>query len=130
MREHVRQPKSFRRAFSKAQKIISSSKKTADLVALASDKLNAQGARIMRMKDDLESLFRMLLAWTKGEYKKVPLQTVMLAVAAVIYFINPFDAIHDYLPGAGYLDDASVLAFVMKSLQSDLEEFLIWEKHS
>jgi len=130
MQDDIRQTKSFRNAFIKAQEAISSSKQMAELIAKASVKINVQGSRIKRMRGDLESLFRFILAWTKGDYKKVPIQTIILAVAAVVYFLNPFDAIHDYLPGAGYIDDASVLAFVMKSLQNDLKEFLIWEKHS
>jgi uncharacterized membrane protein YkvA (DUF1232 family) len=38
----------------------------------------------------------------------------LMAVAALLYFISPFDAITDFIPGVGYVDDAAVLtAFVM-----------------
>ena len=68
--------------------------------------------------------------WAKGDYRKVPLKTIVLAVSAIVYFLNPFDLVHDYLPTVGYLDDATIIMFVVKSIKTDLEEFLVWEKHS
>jgi hypothetical protein len=35
-----------------------------------------------------------------------------LAAGALLYFVNPFDAIPDALPGIGYLDDFAVLTLV------------------
>ena len=36
---------------------------------------------------------------------KTPLQVKLIAIAALIYLINPFDAIPDVLPGIGFADD-------------------------
>ncbi len=41
----------------------------------------------------------------------------LLASAALLYFIAPFDAIADYIPGIGYVDDAAVLTALVMSLR-------------
>ena len=53
----------------------------------------------------------------------MPWSTVLLGTGAVIYFVNPFDAIPDILPAAGLLDDASVIGFVLASAKNDIEKF-------
>jgi uncharacterized membrane protein YkvA (DUF1232 family) len=45
---------------------------------------------------------------------RVPHRYKLLAVATLLYFISPFDAIPDWIPGAGYIDDVGALtAFVV-----------------
>lgn len=73
------------------------------------------------------ALFRLIRAWVKGEYQ-VPWRTIVLAIAAIIYLVNPFDAIPDFIPVFGYVDDAAVIAFVINSIRGDLDEFLEWER--
>ena len=41
---------------------------------------------------------------------RVPPRYKVLGVAALLYLLNPFDLIPDFLPGVGYLDDAAALA--------------------
>jgi len=74
------------------------------------------------------ALFRLVRAWATGRYKSVPLKTVILAIASIIYFVNPFDVIPDFLPGIGYLDDAGVIAWTLKSIYDDLLKFKLWEE--
>jgi uncharacterized membrane protein YkvA (DUF1232 family) len=40
----------------------------------------------------------------------IPARYKVLGIAALLYLINPFDAIPDVLPGVGYVDDAAVIA--------------------
>jgi len=44
----------------------------------------------------------------------------------LMYFLSPFDAVPDWIPGIGMLDDIAVLAWVMKSLESELNAFRAW----
>ena len=41
---------------------------------------------------------------------RVPPRYKVLGLAALLYLLNPFDVIPDFLPGVGYLDDAAALA--------------------
>jgi len=40
----------------------------------------------------------------------IPKKYKILGIATLLYLLNPFDAIPDVIPGAGYLDDAAALA--------------------
>lgn len=44
--------------------------------------------------------------------KGIPMRQKMLALGAILYFVNPIDLIPDAIPVAGYLDDFGVLAIV------------------
>jgi uncharacterized membrane protein YkvA (DUF1232 family) len=46
-------------------------------------------------------------------YTQVPWRTIALISAAIIYFINPFDAVPDILPVIGIADDAILFATVL-----------------
>lgn len=56
------------------------------------------------------------------------MQTILWAIAAIIYFVNPFDVIPDFIPVVGYVDDSTVIAFVINSIRKDLDDFLKWER--
>ncbi len=80
------------------------------------------------LTDKFQAIIRLVRAYVNRQYRVVPWQTVILAVAALLYFINPFDAIADFLPLVGFFDDAAVLTAVLASINHDLNEFLDWEK--
>lgn len=50
----------------------------------------------------------------------------MAIVAGLIYFVSPLDAIPDFIPGLGLVDDLAVLAWVMKTWGGELEAFRTW----
>ncbi|RXK87785.1 DUF1232 domain-containing protein [Chlorobaculum sp. 24CR] len=80
------------------------------------------------LTDKFQVLVRLVRAYVNRQYRIVPWQTVILAVAALIYFVNPLDAIADFLPLVGFFDDAAVFTAVLASINHDLNEFLEWEK--
>ena len=43
-----------------------------------------------------------------------------IVVAALLYFISPIDAMPDFVPIVGYLDDLGVIVAVLKFLGSEL----------
>ncbi len=56
-------------------------------------------------------------------YTKLPWRTITILALALLYFLNPFDLIPDYIPGVGYIDDALTVAAIFKSLQVDLSKY-------
>ena len=48
-------------------------------------------------------------------------------VVAIIYFVVPIDLMPDWIPLAGFVDDAAVLVFVIAQIKSDLDKYLKWE---
>lgn len=79
------------------------------------------------LRGQLTLLWRMVRSWQKGAYKQAPKGVLISAVAALIYFIAPIDALPDFILGTGFLDDAAVFAFVIRSISGDLKKFADWE---
>ena len=73
------------------------------------------------------ALLRLLQAYLHGEYTRIPWASVVSATAAVLYFVMPIDLIPDFIPVGGFVDDASVIAFVAAQIREDLDRFLQWE---
>lgn len=46
-----------------------------------------------------------------------------VVVAAVLYFITPIDAMPDFAPIIGFLDDFGVIAWTIKFLGSEIKEY-------
>lgn len=46
-----------------------------------------------------------------------------VVVAAIIYFITPVDAIPDFAPFLGYLDDIGVIAWTIKFLGEEIRSY-------
>ena len=67
--------------------------------------------------------FGMVKDYFTGAYRKLPLWSVASVAAALGYFIAPTDALPDFIPVLGYLDDAAVLAAVMAGIREDLKKY-------
>jgi uncharacterized membrane protein YkvA (DUF1232 family) len=51
-----------------------------------------------------------------------------LVVAGLLYFVWPVDLVPDAILMFGWLDDVTLLAFIIRSIKLDLEAFQVWEK--
>lgn len=80
-----------------------------------------------RFSGDFRVLLRLLKAWMEGRYDRIPWKSCLAALGALVYLVNPFDAVPDFIPFYGALDDAVVFGFVLKTLRRDLAEFRDWE---
>ncbi|MGO3182420.1 MAG: YkvA family protein [Aequorivita sp.] len=60
-------------------------------------------------------------------YKEIPWFTIATVVFALLYVLNPFDLIPDFIPGIGYVDDVSVLGIGVGWIQTDLHKYLDWK---
>ena len=123
----TQQPRGFAQAQNQAESAARDKKKTKQLLHDALNKAYRNRAQLKSVWEDLMAVCRMLKAWSKGDYQSVPWKTIVLSLATIIYFLNPFDVAPDFIPGIGYLDDAVVLGFVVNSIKKELDKFLRWE---
>src|SRR5690606_1749948 len=79
-------------------------------------------------KAQIEVVFRMLKAYYTKEYRGVATRTLGLLVLGVLYFVLPGDFIPDFIPVVGHSDDLTVIMAIFKSLNTDIEKFLEWER--
>jgi uncharacterized membrane protein YkvA (DUF1232 family) len=102
-------------------------KKTEKLLKDAEAKARNDSGPLSGRLQDLATLLRLVRAYYRKEYRDVPWETIALAIGAIAYFVTPTDLIPDFIPVAGYLDDAAVIGFVIASIANDLHAFREWE---
>ncbi|MCO6045581.1 YkvA family protein [Aeoliella sp. ICT_H6.2] len=77
---------------------------------------------------ELQLLLAMLRHYVQGSYRQIPFGTIAAVGAAVLYFASPVDAIPDFIPGLGYIDDAAVVMTCLQLVRGDLETYRQWLK--
>ena len=97
------------------------------LARRAQARLTHPRSRLGSLRDDVPGLIRLVRAYASGEYRRLPWKSTMLVVGALVYFVMPLDLIPDILIGTGFLDDAVVVAYVLKAIRDDLAHFADWE---
>ena len=68
----------------------------------------------------------MIKSYINGEYKEIPVGTLVAVVGAIVYWVSPVDVIPDVIPGVGYVDDALVVAYCLKAIKTDLDDYKKW----
>lgn len=124
----MKTPAGFKSAVKKARGYVEHGNRLAGLMANATTKAERQQGRIRSFFLDVYTLIRLVRAWARGSYRRLPLRTILWSVAALLYFVDPFDLIPDAIPFFGYLDDAAVVGFVIKAISTDLAKFVEWEQ--
>jgi uncharacterized membrane protein YkvA (DUF1232 family) len=77
--------------------------------------------------NQISTLMRLVRAYYKGEYKKIPSGAIMRIVGGLIYFVWVLDVIPDFIPILGIADDVAVIVWIYNGLSLELEEFEAWE---
>jgi uncharacterized membrane protein YkvA (DUF1232 family) len=75
----------------------------------------------------LQTMLRLVRAHQRGEYEQTPADALLWIVAALNYLIDPFDLIPDKTPFLGFVDDATVVEFVVDKTRQTLDDFMTWE---
>jgi len=78
----------------------------------------------------LQTMLRLVRAHERGEYRQVSNDALLWIVAALNYLVDPFDLIPDKTPFLGFVDDATVVEFVVAKTQQTLDDFMTWETMS
>ncbi len=127
----AREKKHFDRFKKKAAGIVNDSESLKNLLVKLKAKLDdSEKDDSLREKlvEYLKLVSRMVTNTMSGTYKGMPWQTLVMIVAGLLYFIAPIDALPDFIPVAGLLDDATILIWLGKCFREDLENYKTWEQ--
>lgn len=86
--------------------------------------------KIGHRASDVAVMLSMIRAYVKKQYTEVPVATILLAVAALIYVVNPFDLVPDFVIGMGQLDDAAALVLILQLIHVDLGKYKKWQEEN
>ena len=95
-------------------------RKQAEYIVRNFPKKFATLSRRLRFAADILALFRYMTDPDVHWAKKA------LVVGALFYFVVPVDAIPDFAPVVGYLDDMGVIALVVRYLGKQLKGYYSW----
>jgi uncharacterized membrane protein YkvA (DUF1232 family) len=102
------------------------------LQALLSDadrkQANTSGEKFREMRAQIGIAIALIKAWVSGDYRQVSNKTIVILVAALLYFVMPLDVVPDFLFGLGLLDDAAVLVYAFSQLQTEIAAFQVWRQ--
>jgi uncharacterized membrane protein YkvA (DUF1232 family) len=76
-----------------------------------------------------KSMFSLIRDYWNGNYREVPWKTIAAVVGALLYVLMPLDLIPDFIPVAGFLDDAGVIAACLALVSDDLVNYEKWKLH-
>ena len=80
-----------------------------------------------RIVRDFKLLVSLIKDYWTGKYRKIPFKSVAAVILALLYVINPFDLIPDYILGLGQIDDALILFFCLYFIEKDLHRYMEWK---
>jgi len=82
---------------------------------------------LYRLLVNFKLIIPLIKDYFTGRYRKIPLLSIIGILSTILYVVNPFDIIPDYLIGIGQIDDAAVLALCLFLLEKDLAEYRKWK---
>ncbi|MEP2026091.1 MAG: YkvA family protein [Reichenbachiella sp.] len=121
----------FKKYQNKATEVLKDNKRVQSLLGSTREKLTEVLENNDRLKDFSDKVYvmiRMVKAQIAGDYREFPWRTLAMMVGALIYFVTPLDLIPDVIPILGLTDDISIVYWIYKSVQEDIEKFEAWER--
>ena len=82
-----------------------------------------QDEHLIEFMEYVKLFFYMLKDFVTRKYTEVPIGTIIAIVGTLLYILNPIDIIPDFIPLAGYLDDASIIATCIKAIKVDIDKY-------
>ncbi|HXN23330.1 MAG TPA: YkvA family protein [Candidatus Dormibacteraeota bacterium] len=119
-------PLTFEQARVQAESYAGSKGKLLALLEEADGKAKRYYEFLLEAWESLQIFLRLVRSWVEGKYR-APVESILMLVAALIYFVTPFDLIPDSIPVLGLVDDAAVITCVARANLSVISSFRTWE---
>lgn len=80
--------------------------------------------------EDVKILIQLVKDFWDRKYTEIPYWSITAIVFALLYVMNPVDLIPDFIPLAGFVDDAAVIGLVLKVIREDLVKYKNWKERN
>lgn len=109
----------------KAHSIFEDNSKLNNLLMKVKGILN-ENSELDGIINDIKLLIQLIKDYKNHNYREVSKNSIIMIIISLIYLVNPMDLIPDFLVG-GFIDDAAVIAYVLKKLQIELSHYKKWK---
>ncbi len=109
-----------------AETVARDTSKAEELAEAARRKAERNRGPLEKVWRYLLALIRLLKAYSRREYSSIPWGSIVLVTVALLYFVSPIDLLPDFFLG-GLVDDAALIALIVRQIQTDLDAFIAWE---
>lgn len=82
--------------------------------------------KLKQVFEQAKIMLGMVKDYWNGSYREIPYWAISAVALALLYVLNPVDVLPDVVVGIGYLDDATVVAFCLKLVEKELEQYQQW----
>ena len=96
-----------------------------DVVRGKDDTLSKIGnvSSLAGLLDNIRVAYDMISDAVTGKYKGIAKSTLTLLVGGLAYLALPLDLVPDFIPVAGWMDDATVLAWIFKRCNDEIQQY-------
>jgi uncharacterized membrane protein YkvA (DUF1232 family) len=81
-----------------------------------------------RFVEDGRLMLGILKDYFSRRYRAVPYGIIAAVVFVLLYVINPFDIVPDFLPLIGEIDDAAIVGASLLAVERDLFKYRDWKQ--
>ena len=78
--------------------------------------------------DNIRTSYDMVSDSVTGKYKGVAKSTLALLAGGLAYLALPLDLVPDFIPVAGWVDDAAVLAWIFKRCADEFQKYKAFKR--
>jgi uncharacterized membrane protein YkvA (DUF1232 family) len=80
-----------------------------------------------RFIEDAQLLLSLVKDYWTGTYRRIPFMAIAAIVFTLLYVLNPWDFLPDFLPVIGQLDDAAVVTICLVLVEQELHTYKAWK---
>jgi uncharacterized membrane protein YkvA (DUF1232 family) len=80
-----------------------------------------------RFIEDGQLLISLVKDYWARTYRRIPFLAIAAIVFTLLYVLNPWDLVPDFLPVIGQLDDAAVVTICLLLVEQDLHTYKAWK---
>ena len=73
--------------------------------------------------DNIRTAYDLVSDFVTGRYKGVSKSTIMLLAGGLAYLALPIDLVPDFIPVAGWMDDAAVLGWIFTRCADEFKKY-------
>lgn len=124
--DRTRRSRVYKEALGRAKNFMDDPGKLDGLLGKAQAKAEHKQHALRKIWHQVGLLLDLIKYYRLGEYRDVSTKSILLVIAALLYFVMPADLIPDILLGFGYIDDIALFGWTINSLADELKKFESW----